>query len=278
MRLLVCGASGMLGEDVVSAAQLADHEVVAAARADLDVTDAHATARAAERERPDAVINCAAYTNVDAAEEEREEAMRVNAHGARNLSAAAARVNAAVVYPSTDYVFDGTKGEPYLESDEPGPISSYGSSKLAGEAETAAANPRHHIVRSSWLFGPAGRNFVETMLELGARRDEVTVVRDQVGSPTFTAHLADGLVRMLDSDAYGLRHMAAAGECSWYDFAIAIFDRAAIACAVLPTTTEELGRPAPRPRYSVLASGREDAIDLPHWGVGLDAYLRERAR
>ena len=267
----------MLGQDVARAAELANHEVVALDRAALDVTSAEAVARAVERERPGAVINCAAYTNVDAAEHERERAMRVNAEGARNVAAAAARADARVLYPSTDYVFDGKKGEPYVESDEPAPISSYGASKLAGEVETAATNPRHYILRSSWLFGTAGPNFVETMLELGGRESQVIVVRDQIGCPTYTGHLAEGIVRLLDSAAFGLHHMAAGGYCSWYDFAVAIFERAGIDCRVLSTTTEELGRPAPRPRWSVLATQWRDAIHLPHWHDGLDDYLAERA-
>ena len=142
--------------------------------------------------------------------------------------------------------------------------------------ETAAVNPRHHVVRTSWLFGTAGRNFVETMLALGAARDELKVVNDQVGSPTYTAHLAEGIVRLPASDSYGLHHMSAAGECSWYDFAVAIFHRAGIECAVVPATTEELGRPAPRPRYSVLATRREDAVHLPDWQTGLENYMEER--
>lgn len=266
----------MLGQDVVRAAELANHEVLGADQSALDVTDAAGTARAVARMRPGAVINCAAYTDVDGAEREPDEAMRVNADGARNVALAAAKVDAAVVYPSTDYVFEGTKDAPYVESDEPSPLSSYGRSKLAGEIDTAAVNPRHFVVRSSWLFGATGRNFVETMLELGARQHEVVVVRDQVGSPTYTGHLAEGLVRMLDSGAYGLHHMAAGGSTSWYHFAEAIFKLAGISCRVLSTTTEELGRPAPRPEYSVLGTQWHDAIRLPDWPVGLQAYLEER--
>lgn len=276
VRLLVCGAAGMLGRDVVRAAGLAGHEVAAAGRERLDVTDWETTKAVVDAEEPEAVVNCAAYTDVDGAEADPESAMRVNAHGARNLAAAATGVGAAVVYPSTDYVFDGSKASPYLEDDAPAPLGSYGASKLAGELETAAVNPRHHVVRTSWLFGTAGRNFVETMLALGAERDELKVVNDQVGSPTYTAHLAAGIVRSLASDSYGLHHMTAAGECSWYDFAVTIFQRAGIECTVVPATTEELGRPAPRPRYSVLATLREDAVHLPDWQTGLADYMEER--
>ena len=266
----------MLGRDVVRAAELSNHEVTAATRLQLDVTDRASVDRAVRDARPDAGINCAAYTDVDAAEREPEAAMRVNAGGARNVAAAAAERGASVLYVSTDYVFDGRGDSPYLESYEPEPLSSYGASKLAGEADTAAVNPRHYVVRSSWLFGTAGRNFVATMLELGERESEVVVVRDQVGSPTYTAHLAEGLVRLIDTGAFGLHHMAAGGQCSWYDFAVAIFDRAGLDCRVLSTTTDELGRPAPRPRYSVMATQYDNAIHLPDWTDGLDDYLAER--
>lgn len=266
----------MLGTDVVRAARLVNHEVVALARADLDVTDEPAVREALEAERPDAVINCAAYTAVDAAEDDLEGAMLVNAEAARIVSAAAASVGARAVYPSTDYVFDGSKSEPYVESDSPRPLSVYGQSKLAGERETAAANPTHYVVRSSWLFGAAGRNFVETMLALGTDHREVLVVRDQVGCPTWTGHLAEALVRLLDGEAYGLHHIAADGECSWYEFAQRIFEQAGVDCRVMSCTSDEFGRPAPRPPYSVLRSEREDTVFLPHWRDGLSSYLSGR--
>lgn len=266
----------MLGQDVLRAAALANNEVKGLDRAAADVTDADAVGHAVDAERPDAVINCAAYTNVDGAEEERDAAMRGNAEGARNVAAAAAAVNAAVVYPSSDYVFDGTKRTPYVESDETGPISSYGESKLAGEVETAAANPRHYIARTSWLFGAGGKNFVETMLGLAERMPEVSVVQDQSGCPTWTRHLADGLVRLVSTDAYGVHHVAAAGQCTWYDFAMAIFEDAGVDCRVKPTTSAEFARPAPRPAYSVLGTERADPIRLPDWRAGLRGYLGAR--
>jgi dTDP-4-dehydrorhamnose reductase len=277
MRILVFGAGGMLGTDVVVAARGANHEVVALSRADLDVTDRDAVAAAVAEAAPAAVVNCAAFTNVDAAEEDEAEASRVNAEGARNVAEAAAVVGAAVLYPSTDYVFDGAKSEPYVESDAPRPLSAYGRSKFAGEHETAAANPRHYVVRSAWLFGTGGPNFVDTMLTIGSAQGQVLVVRDQIGSPTFTGHLASALVRVLDTHAFGLHHMAGAGECSWYELALEIFSQSGIDCRVLSCTTEELGRPAPRPPYSALGSELEGPIELPEWREGLRAYLAERA-
>ena len=266
----------MLGRDLVRAAEFTNHEVVAAARLDADVTNRLALDRVMRRAQPDVVVNCAAYTDVDGAEGDPHAAMAVNADGARNVAAAAAERGAAVLYLSTDFVFDGRKGSPYVESDEPRPLSSYGTSKLAGEVDTAAVNPQHYIVRTSWLFGTSGRNFAATMLDLGEHQSQVVVVRDQVGAPTYTAHLAEGLVRLISTGAFGLYHMTAGGQCSWYDFAVAIFDRAGVDCSVLSTTSDELGRPAARPEYSVLATQYDDAIYLPDWTDGLDDYLRER--
>ena len=229
------------------------------------------------REKPDVVVNCAAYTDVDGAEDDHEAAWRVNVEGARFVALGAAEVGASVVYPSTDYVFDGLKGEPYIESDATRALSVYGQTKAAGEAETAAANQHYFIVRSSWLFGTAGRNFVETMLTLGGDQGDVVVVRDQVGCPTYTAHLADALVRLIDTNAFGIHHIAGGGECSWYEFAEEIFRQTALDVRMMSMTTDELSRPAPRPPYSVLATEREEAIYLPDWQEGLAAYLAERA-
>jgi dTDP-4-dehydrorhamnose reductase len=277
VKILVTGAGGMLGSDVVRAAEFVNHEVAGLTRSDLDITDRQAVTRALLEERPDAVVNCAAYTDVDGAEDALESAMDVNAEGAANVAAAAAEIGARVLYPSTDYVFDGSKLEPYVESDEPSPQSVYGQSKLAGERETVEANPRHYIVRSAWLFGTSGRNFVETMLSLARDHGEVLVVRDQVGCPTYTAHLADALVRLLDTEAYGVHHLASQGECSWYEFAQEIFSQASVECRVMSCTADEFGRAAPRPAYSVLDTERTEALYLPQWKEGLASYLAERS-
>ena len=276
MRVLVTGAGGMLGRDVGLAAENAGHEVAALARTDLDVTDPDRARERFEWERPDTVVNCAAYTDVDGAEEHEDEAMAVNGIGAGQVAAMAAEVGATVIYVSSDYVFDGSKGSPYVEVDQPAPLSAYGRTKLAGEEATAAANPRHFVVRSSWLFGVGGTNFVDTMLQLAVDHGEVLVVRDQVGSPTYTWHLASGLVRLIEGSAWGLHHMAAGGQCSWYDFAREIFDQAKVECRVLSGTSEMLGRPAPRPQFSALATQREHAIVLPEWRAGLAGYLAQR--
>ncbi len=276
MKLLVTGAAGMLGRDVMLAAGNAGHEVVGYGRVELDVADPAQLHRRLELERPDVVINCAAWTDVDGAETAEEAAFAINGRGAGNVAAAAAEVEARIVHVSTDYVFDGAKGAPYVESDQPAPLSAYGRTKLAGEEAVAAANKRHFIVRSAGLFGVGGRNFVGTMLQLAEDRSEVAVVRDQVGSPTYTWHLAYGIVRLIEGIEYGIHHMAAAGQCSWYEFAREIFEQAQVECRVLSITSEEFGAAAPRPAFSALASQREHAIRLPSWQDGLAGYLGQR--
>jgi dTDP-4-dehydrorhamnose reductase len=210
------------------------------------------------------VLHAAAWTDVDGAEADPAGAERVNIEGTRNVAA----LGVPVVYFSTDYVFDGSKREPYVESDEPRPLSVYGRTKLGGEREVREG----WIVRSSWLFGWTGTNFVRTMLRLAEQRDEVGVVADQVGSPTYVGHLAEA-TRELLALPHGIWHLAAEGECTWAEFARAIFEEAGVDCHVREITTEELGRPAPRPAYSVLRSERDDAPRLPHWREGLRACL-----
>jgi dTDP-4-dehydrorhamnose reductase len=276
VKLLVTGAAGMLGRDVMLAAGNAGHDVVGFGRSELDVTDVTTVEKKLDLEHPDVVIHCAAWTDVDGAEEAEEAAMAVNGAGSGNVAAAAAALGASVVYVSSDYVFDGAKGAPYVESDQVAPLSAYGRTKLAGEEATVAANKRHFVVRSAWLFGIGGGNFVETMLRLAASQNEVLVVRDQVGSPTYTWHLAYGIVRLIEGIEFGIHHMAAAGQCSWYEFAREIFEQAKVDCKVLSGTTEMLGRPAPRPPFSALTSQREHAIRLPSWQDGLASYLAQR--
>ena len=213
MKVLVTGAEGMLGRDVMLAAGNAGHDVVGFGRAELDVTDADRCWRRSSTSSGPTWSSTAPPGPTSTAPRTAEEAaFAVNGTGAGNVAAAAAEVGAAVVYVSTDYVFDGAKGAPYVESDQPAPLSAYGRTKLAGEEATAAANKRHFVVRSAWLFGIGGRNFVETMLRLAGDQNEVLVVRDQVGSPTYTWHLAYGIVRLIEGIEYGIHHMAAAGQ------------------------------------------------------------------
>jgi dTDP-4-dehydrorhamnose reductase len=217
----------------------------------------------------DLVLHAAAWTDVDGAEADPQAAAAVNVGGTQHAS----ELGAPLVYYSTDYVFDGRKREAYTESDAPNPQSAYGRTKLHGEA---AAGEDAWIVRSSWLFGWTGRNFVRTMLRIGAERDEVAVVDDQRGCPTYVGHLA-AATRELVELPHGIWHVAADGDCTWAEFADAIFDEAGIACRVRRITTAELGRPAPRPAYSVLRSERAEGPRLPHWREGLRACLERLA-
>jgi dTDP-4-dehydrorhamnose reductase len=216
--------------------------------------------------RPDLVLHAAAWTDVDEAEEHRDEAFAVNEDGTRNVVS----LGAPVVYFSSDYVFDGNKQQPYVEADRPNPQSVYGESKLAGEQQLREG----WIVRSSWLFGATGHNFVRTMLRLGAERDEVAVVDDQRGCPTYVGHLATATRALLQDEApFGVWHLAAQGDCTWADFAETIFGQADLTCRVRRISSAEFGAPAPRPAYSVLRSDREGAPGLRHWHEGLRACL-----
>lgn len=276
-RILVTGAGGMLGGAVARAGRDAGHDVVAHTKSDLDVTDADAVAAALHDATPDVVVNCAAYTDVDGAEADEASALAINAQGAGNVARAATAIGARVSHVSTDYVFEGTGTRPYVESDEPAPRSAYGRSKLAGEWEVLAADAEHVVVRTSWLFGPGGRNFVDTMLELGAERDSVAVVTDQVGCPTWSGHLAAALIAIAAGPGnQGLYHVAGAGHCSWHDLAVEVFAQAGIDCRVDPIDSSASDRPAPRPAYSVLASERADAVTLPPWQEGVAAHLAAR--
>jgi dTDP-4-dehydrorhamnose reductase len=284
MRLMVCGAGGMLGGAVRSAAAMRGHEVAARTRTELDITDADGVREALARARPQAVINCAAWTDVDGAESDPEGAALVNVRGAAILARACAADGAQLVHVSTDYVFDGEAprdagGEPrpYVESDSVGPRSAYGRSKLAGEREVTGASPAHAIVRTAWLFGAGGRNFVDTMLTLAGDHAEVKVVDDQTGCPTFAGHLAPALVQVAEDGMAGLMHVAGGGSCTWFALAREVFSQSGVECDVQPTDSQHFKRPAPRPAWSVLESERAATPRLPHWREGLTAHLAQRA-
>ncbi|HVV57888.1 MAG TPA: dTDP-4-dehydrorhamnose reductase [Gaiellaceae bacterium] len=255
-RLLVTGAGGQLGRALLERFPAA-HGVT---RAEWDVS-----LPAPDGLGPvELVLHAAAWTDVDGAEDDPQGAAAVNVGGVQH----AAALGAPLVVYSTDYVFDGRKRTPYVESDAPNPLGAYGRSKLHGEA---AAGDRAWVVRTSWLFGPTSRNFLLTMLRLGAERDEVAVVDDQRGCPTYVGHLADATERILELP-HGVYHVAAAGECTWAEFAEAIFEEAGLRCRVRRIATAEFGARAPRPAYSVLRSER-GAPELPHWREGLRECL-----
>ena len=264
-RVLITGAGGQLGHALLQA--FATDDVLALTHADWDVAQPP-SAELARREL-DLVLHTAAWTDVDGAEADPQSAAVVNIGGAAN----AASLRAPLVTYSTDYVFDGRKRSPYVESDGPNPASAYGRTKLHGEA---AAGHRAWVIRTSWLFGSTGHNFLRTMLRLGVDRDEVAVVDDQRGSPTFVGHLAEATREFVDAELpKGLWHVTADGECTWADFAEAIFEEAGLDTRVRRIATVELERPAPRPAYSVLRSERAGAPQLPHWRDGLRACLAE---
>ena len=251
-RVLITGAGGQLGRAL--AETFADARTLT--RADWDVTFPAPELDPA----PELVLHAAAWTDVDGAEEDPQGAAAVNVGGTRHV----AELDAPLVYYSTDYVFDGRKGAPYVESDAPNPLSAYGRTKLHGEG---AAGERAWIVRTSGLFSPNGNNFVTTMLRLARERDEVAVVGDQRTSPTYVGDLA-AATRELVERPFGVWHLAAAGDCTWAEFAEAVFEEAGVSCRVRRISSEELARPAPRPAYSVLRSEKE-APRLPHWRDGL---------
>ena len=226
--------------------------------------------------RPGAVVNCAAYTNVDGAEAEEAAATALNGAAAGHVAEAAHAAGAFTVHVSSDYVFDGTATAPYLESSPTAPLGAYGRSKLAGEHAVAAAAPgTHAIVRTAWLFGAHGPNFVATMLRLAGERDALSVVDDQIGCPTFTGHLAPVLLHLAEARSAGIHHVAGGGSCSWFDLAAATFARRGVDVELARGRTADLGRPAPRPAFSVLRTERPDTPVLPSWEMGLHAYLEE---
>ncbi len=279
----------MLGHDIVRAAERSGDELVLVDLPELDITDAAAveamlTRLGDEQGGLDGVVNCAAWTDVDGAESKQELARAVNSDGAGVLARAAAQAGVRMLHLSTDYVFDGVaplggdgRPRPYVESDPTGPRSVYGSTKLDGERQVLGASPRHTVVRTAWLYGVDGSNFVETMLRLAAERPAVQVVTDQTSSPTWAGHLAPALLGLLQREVSGLVHMTGAGEVSWNGFAQEIFRQAEVACAVEPASSAQMARPAPRPAWSALESERDDIVPMPDWRDGLAGYLAARA-
>jgi dTDP-4-dehydrorhamnose reductase len=273
VRVFVTGGRGQLAAEF--APLVGPAETRAPGREELDVRDRDAVARAIEEFRPTLVVHAAAWTDVDGAEADREGAFAVNETGTRNVARAARAVGASLVAYSTDYVFAGDAAEGYVESDPPAPRSVYGASKLAGEIAAREEHPEARIVRTAWVFGPRGTNFVRTMLRLGAERDELRVVDDQRGNPTYTRHLAEATLALVDRCPPGTYHLAGSGSCSWYELASAIMTRAGLPARVVPIGSDELDRPAPRPACSILRSEHACTPTLPPWQTGLEACLYE---
>lgn len=273
--ILVIGARGMLGQDLMS---VLTGDVRGVDLDDIDITSLETVQRVLVTLKPDVIINAAAYTDVDGCETNRELAMQVNGEGVGNLALIAREIGAKLVQISTDYVFDGHKGAPYREDDPANPLSVYGQSKLAGELN-ARTVPDHLVVRTQWLYGVHGKNFVETMLRLAGEKTELAVVDDQVGSPTWTVDLSHAIMALLEKGAHGTYHAANAEFCSWNEFARTIFSEAGLKVSVTPLTTPELGRPAARPLYSTLDCGklvRDTGFQPEPWRDALRKYLHVR--
>ena len=275
--ILVVGANGMLGHDLM---QVLSGEIRGVDIDDIDITAIESTRRLLFTLKPSVIINAAAYTDVDGCESGRELAMRVNGEGVGNLALTAREINAKLVQISTDYIFDGSKGSPYLEDDPVNPLSVYGESKLAGELNARQA-PGYLIVRTQWLYGAHGKNFVETMLRLAGEKNELAVVDDQIGSPTWTVDLSLAVKALLEKECRGIYHVANAGYCSWNEFARTIFAEAGLEMTVNPLATKELDRPARRPLYSTLDCAkliRDTGFQPEPWLDALRKYLQIRKK
>ncbi|EKS7867969.1 dTDP-4-dehydrorhamnose reductase [Bacillus cereus] len=278
MKVLVTGAKGQLGQDVVSLLKEQTWEVFGFGREELNITDEKQVSEKVLLIQPDIIIHTAAYTQVDQAESDEESAFKVNAEGTKYLAQAAEAVGAKFCYVSTDYVFDGTKDTPYKPDDQTNPQTVYGKSKLVGEQYTQEYCSKSYIVRTSWVFGLYGNNFVKTMLRLAEENKELGIVHDQVGSPTYTTDLARFIISLVQTDKYGVYHGSNSGVCSWYEFAKEIFKQSNIEIVVNPLKTGDFPRPAARPKYSVLDKGmiEENGFEsLQNWKEALKDFLKK---
>lgn len=284
MRIAVIGANGQLGSDLVPVLTGAGHEVVGLAHAQVEVSEQDAVRSALGTVEPDLVINTAAYHKVDEVEDNPDKAFAVNATGARNVAIVCKDLNAVLCYISTDYVFSGRKGSPYVETDPADPVNVYGVSKAAGEMLVRYTWPKHFIVRTSGLYGHAGSsgkggNFVETMLRLAREGRPIRVVNDQTLTPTSTQALASQIASLIETDNYGTFHATCQGECTWFDFASAVFRLTGVSPELSTQTTTESGAKAWRPPYSVLENSALEALGIdgmPHWERALEGYLEHR--
>ncbi len=270
MKVLVTGANGMLGQDLCPILEDAGFDVVETDVDTLDITNELMVHRVISEESPDLIIHCAAYTNVDKAEEDLKTATLINVTGTENIAKAAAKNDAVMVYISTDYVFDGTKDSPYLPDDMPNPLNNYGLTKLQGEQAVQKYCEKFYIARTSWLYGHHGKNFVETILSL-ANKPELKVVDDQIGCPTWTVELSNGILKLLEKP-YGIYQVCGSGSTSWYGFAREIFKQQGLNVNLKPCTTEEFPRPAKRPAFSIMENGKI----CRSWEAALSDYLALR--
>lgn len=270
MKVLVTGANGMLGQDLCPVFEDAGAFIIETDANTLDITDKETVDKVLNDIHPDLVVHCAAYTNVDKAEDDLKTARLINSKGTENIAKACGKLGITLVYISTDYVFDGTKNDPYMPDDKPNPLNNYGLTKLEGENAVKKYCEKYYIARTSWLYGHHGKNFVETMLSL-ADRPEIKVVDDQIGCPTWTVELANGILKLL-SKPYGTYHVCGSGFVSWFGFAKEIFERSGLKVNLLPCKTDEFPRPAKRPHYSVM----ENNSLCRNWQSALQDYLKLR--
>ena len=272
MKVLVTGSKGMLGQDLCPILKNANYTVIETDIDTLDITKLDEVERIISTENPDIVIHCAAYTNVDKAEEDIETARLINFVGTENIAKACAKNDCTMVYISTDYVFAGNGTEPYKPTDETAPLNNYGLTKWEGEEAVRKYCPKHYITRTSWLYGHHGKNFVETMISLSDDK-ELKVVNDQVGCPTWTVELANGIIKLIGSQKeYGIFHICGSGQTSWYGFAKEIFEQIGAKANLIECTTDEFKRPANRPKYSVMNNEKY----CRDWKVALRDYLALR--
>jgi dTDP-4-dehydrorhamnose reductase len=276
MKVVVTGAKGQLGTDLVHLLADKGYEVYGYGREELDITNFDQVKQIIGKVNPDVVIHTAAYTKVDLAESEPDQAFLINAYGTRNVAVASEKVGAKLVYVSTDYVFDGTANVPYHEFAPTNPLSVYGKSKLAGEQFVRDLHSKFFIVRTSWVYGKHGNNFVKTMLKLAQERDELMVVDDQIGCPTYAVDLANCILELIQTEKYGIYHVSNSGHCSWYEFAKAIFEETEIDVKINPCTTKDFPRPAPRPAYSVfehMALRLNGFSGMREWRIALREFI-----
>jgi dTDP-4-dehydrorhamnose reductase len=279
VKVLVTGANGQLGREVVRLFEEAGHDVLPMGHSELDITKCSKVLERLAELRPEVVIHSAAYTSVDQAESDIEGAFLVNAYGTRNVAVASEAIGAKLVYISTDYVFNGESHLPYNEFDEPSPLGIYGKSKFAGEQFVRELHSRFFIVRTSWVFGEDGSNFVKTILKLAQTQPQLKVVNDQQGSPTYSVDLVKCLLVIIETNKYGTYHVSNAGKCTWYEFAKSIFEKTGITIDVVPVTTEAFPRPAKRPKNSAfdhMALRLNEFAELPTWQDALNRYLNDK--
>lgn len=273
MRILITGSTGQLGRELIKV--LNEEELITPTHEKIDIRDPSIIKTIIELE-PEIIIHTAAYTDVDGCEINSQLAWETNSNGTKYMAKAAAEVQATLFYISTDYVFDGTKKEAYLESDRPNPLNIYGKSKLSGENFVQEICPKFFIIRTSWLYSNSGKNFVNTILDLAKVKKEIKVVNDQIGSPTSAKDLAYIIKRLISSESYGIYHASGEGECSWYDFARQIIKIAGYDTKVIPISTSEIARPANRPHYSALGNSklRDLSIAMRTWEVALSEFFK----